>query len=133
MDNDNKSNKKPPILRIADIIPPFHNELIEESKKMRMGSGQQNNQDSVNRESSSEGNSEIPKFDVAGQILAEQRKNTATKRVSPAGHKTAGSTVVKKEQNSDKVPQTKGNQEIIAIKEIVKIDIEKFCRNKLSK
>lgn len=129
---NSNGNKKPPILRVADIIPPFHDDLIEESKKMRANNGLRNNQGSVEQERSSDENSDIPKFDVANQILTQQRKNSAMKRVSPAELKITGDQEQKKKQNEEYKSRTTGKQDIIVIKEIVRKDIEKFCQNKLS-
>jgi hypothetical protein len=130
-DKNSKGVNKPPVLRVADIIPPLHNDLINESQQIRTNNGLQNNQVTGQQNTSIKENSEIPKFDVAQQILAEQRKYSARKRVSPADHRITGTQEQKKKQNAEHEAHTTIQQDIIVIKEIVRRDIEKFCQNKL--
>ena len=59
------------ILRAEDIIPPF-NQKKEPPRKQ-----------SSNTETPAQKKSEIPKFDLAKQIMAEKRKNASTKRKAP--------------------------------------------------
>lgn len=62
--------------------------------------------------------SEIPKFDLAEQILAEQRKITAIRRKAPG----------KKPQAPDRQPQSILSEQEQIIAEIVARDIEKLYR-----
>ena len=123
-DKNSNGNKKPPILRVSDIIPPFHNDLIEDSKKLRPDKGLHNIQEREEQKNSNPENSEIPKFDVASQILTRQRQVSAMKRVSPAELK--GSVIP--EENKKHEPLCEEKQDKIAIKEIVKRDIDKFLQ-----
>ncbi len=67
--NDSSNNGKSRVLRAKDILPPY-------DKVIDQGQG--------GSERRIQQNEEIPKFDLAEQILAEQRKVTATKRKRPA-------------------------------------------------
>jgi hypothetical protein len=76
-------------------------------------------------------NSEIPKFDLAQQIMAEQRKITAIRRKGP-GKLTKPP---KKQHPAESIahnfqphPILSGQGQIIA--DIVARDIEKFCKGK---
>jgi len=72
----------------------------------------------------------IPKFDLAEQILAEQRKNSSVKRKAPTNK-------VKPEQRRPKLHpaghamqshiEALGQEQVIA--DIVARDIERLCRN----
>lgn len=72
--------------------------------------------------------SEIPKFDLAEQIMAEQRKIAAIRRKGP-GKKTEAPKQQKVESiaHTLKPPPMLSEQEQI-IAEIVARDIEKMCR-----
>ena len=59
------------ILRAEDVIPPFNQEK------------EQPQEQSANDETAPQKKSEIPKFDLAKQIMAEHRKNASTKRKAP--------------------------------------------------
>lgn len=125
---NNNSIKKPPILRVADIIPAHHDGLIQESQKQKANNGLQNNQDTPENKTTGETNYKIPKFNVAEQILANQRRTSSMKRLSPARHKDTGA--------QEHTPQTSQavspvRQDITVIKEIVRRDIESFCQYKL--
>lgn len=73
----------------------------------------------------------IPKFDLAEQIMTEQRKNASVKRKRPA--RAAGP--VKKKPNFEPVdialdlhPVSPGQEQVIA--DIVARDIERLCRSR---
>ena len=73
----------------------------------------------------------IPKFDLAEQIMSEQRKNASVKRKGPA--KTVRSP--KREPEVELVdhaaglhPVSLGQEQVIA--DIVTRDIERLCRNR---
>jgi len=111
------SRRKSDALRAEDIMPPYG----AGSKKAKSGK----------KSSSSKGQkeSEIPKFDLAEQILAEHRKVASAKRKAP-GKKTGAP---RQEQQVEAVghsieqptPAPSEGQQIIA--EIVARDIERLC------
>ena len=116
------ANPDPHILRAKDIIPPYNQNPL--------------NLDNVDNTSS---DFDIPKFDLAEQILAQQRKLSAEKRKSPAcgvRSRTAQKIGVSVHQQnpslairSDFPPDVLSvQQDFIIIKDIVKRDIEKICR-----
>jgi hypothetical protein len=97
--------------------------FIEQVKSVRIG-GEQS------------GNEEVPRFDLAEQIMAEQRKNSAAKRKAPGGKIVS---IEKRTSESKTARQSlRGTgeekqsyllqQKIIA--RIVRQDIERFCAGK---
>jgi hypothetical protein len=83
---------------------------------------------SAGREDAMQENNEIPKFDLAEQIMAEHRKNTAIKRKGPAKkakipQKQHPAELIAREVKPG--PIVSGRQQIIA--EIVARDIENLC------
>ena len=121
--DDKHRRRKDDALRAEDIIP-----AKADSKKPKTGR---------KKTSSSEGQkeSEIPKFDLAEEIMAEQRKVASARRKGPGKDVEAR----KKEQEADSVdylgeqptPMALERQQIIA--EIVARDIEKLCRGNATK
>ena len=100
---------KADILRASDIIP-------SSKKKKSVETAQKQ--------------AEIPRFDLAEEIMAEQRKITAIRRKGPGGKNEAQSQINKVKsigcavaESTQKQPQ---QEQIIA--EIVARDIEKLCR-----
>lgn len=81
------------------------------------------------RENAMQETNDIPKFDLAEQIMAEHRKNTATKRKGPAKK----SKLLKKQHPAQLIarnimmprPIVNGPEQVIA--EIVARDIENLC------
>ena len=72
----------------------------------------------------------IPKFDLAEQIMAEQRKNASVKRKGPAKRVRPLEQPRKVEPISRAIrlqPVSLGQEHVIA--EIVARDIEKLCRS----
>jgi hypothetical protein len=116
--DDKHRRRKGGVLRAKDIIP-----AKADSKKTKIGR---------KKTSPSKGQkeSEIPKFDLAEQILAEQRKVSSARRKAPSPKAEAP----KQEQQLESVdylveqpsPAALERQQIIA--EIVARDIEKLCR-----
>jgi hypothetical protein len=91
---------------------------------------------SVNKkeEGTSEETSEIPKFDLAEEIMAEQRRITAIRRKAP-GPKTGAQGLKPEVQPVDHIieepkPALSEQEKIIA--EIVAKDIERLCRGDFS-
>ena len=116
--DDKHRRRKGDALRAEDIIPAKAG-----SKKTKTGR---------KKTSSSKGQkeSEIPKFDLAEEIMAEQRKVTSARRKGPGKDVEAR----KPEQEAESVdyigeqptPMALERQQIIT--EIVARDIEKLCR-----
>jgi hypothetical protein len=114
------------ILRAEDVVPPY-NMNVEQKRILREDAAFVEQDVSSNNDWNQQGG-EIPKFDLAEQIMAEQRKITAVRRRAP-GQKT---------KTPDRKPQTQSSQytfkpfvlseqeKIIA--EIVARDIQKLCR-----
>ncbi len=110
--NIKKDSKKNDILRSEDIIPPFDKDT----------EGQQSKR--------TEGRTDVPKFDLAEEIMAEHRKISSIKRKSPDQKveplrpidKSKGQTDI----TSSTIPET--IEEKQAIRDIVARDIERFCR-----
>ena len=116
-------------MRVSDIIPPFHNDLIRESQNHKASNGSQNNPSAEQKNTEAE-SFEIPKFDIANQILTQQRKYSALRRVSPAELKSSGGQGQKETANIDSESPFAGRddaKDIGVIKEIVRRDISKLC------
>jgi hypothetical protein len=110
------ANHNSHILRAKDIIPPYNE-----------------NPPNTNNPNSSSSDFDIPKFDLAEQILAQQRRLSATKRKSPA--QKIDTSVLQSDprltyQSARWPAPLSGQQDLIIIKDIVKRDIEKLCRGR---
>ena len=95
---------KADILRAQDVMPPYNNEEIEVVA------------------------TEIPRFDLAEEIMAEQRKITAIKRKSPEKKMGAEARPAVRPFRYALEPQrltASGQEDIIA--EIVARDIKRLC------
>ena len=107
------------VIRADDIVPPYNKEKSREQDLPTTESG-----DAVLK------TSEIPKFDLAEQIMAEQRKVTAIRRKAP-GKKTKAPDLQPRIQSTGcaikQPPPTLPENELI-IAEIVTRDIEKLYR-----
>jgi len=108
------------ILRADDIMPPH-------KKK----TGRKNTREvQVESASAQQEKTEIPKFDLAEEIMAEQRKITAIRRTGPGERKQPENEELKAEPAGyiaeQPVPAQSYEQRIIA--EIVARDIERLCR-----
>lgn len=127
------------ILRASDIIPPY-------KKKIRQKRKLQNNTVPIEplrpketavlaagRESTAT-QSEIPKFDLAEEIMAEQRKVTSIRRKSPGQKNEAQKSEPKAERVDYTIerptPMLPKQEQIVA--EIVARDIEGLCRSDTS-
>jgi len=86
------------ILRAEDIIPPFNQEKEPPQKQF------------ANDETAAQKINEIPKFDLAKQIMAEHRKNSSTKRKAPKAAGQRPQTTNKRFQIS---PEYNGVQNVI--------------------
>lgn len=102
---ENKENDK--VLRMVDIVPS-----ADDSGEVS---------DAGSREAG------VPEFDLARQIMARHRRQSATRRTAPASrkttsHKSTSSAVPRP------VPILSAHQQIIA--EIVARDIKKLCNDR---
>lgn len=91
------------------------------------------NESPARREDAMQETNEIPKFDLAEQIMAEQRKNTAIRRKGPG--KMAKSP--KKQHPAESIARNVMPRPILSgpgqiITEIVARDIEKLCAGNTS-
>ena len=113
-------NREPDVLRAKDIFPA----PVKPAPQSHNIDNPKNNL---------EADFKIPKFDLAEQILARQRKISATSRKSPAEKtETSGSQPV-----ADSIHQAAlrydtcfPQHDLIIIKEIVTQDIEQLCRGR---
>jgi hypothetical protein len=118
VDNDKNSEQidddilrcKEDILRARDIMPPYKQQTGENTKRRE---------------------TEIPQFDLAEEIMAEQRKLTAIRRKSP-GKKTNVEPVSYTPQQPMPVPENPfDSAQGGLISEIVARDIRRLCGGKV--
>jgi len=137
------------ILRARDIVTPYKKETRQEPKSQKIGENTTQAQaeqiktakdTSVGPEETEQKKTEIPRFDLAEKIMAEQRRITAVRRKAP-GKKTAAHPAHRgwagaqgQEPEVESIGYTIGRptpalseQERI-ITEIVARDIERLCR-----
>ena len=124
--NSNRQNNAD-ILRAGDIMPPYNDKSKQESNSRELKSRSKNA--SLPKQSH-----EVPRFDLADEILAEQRKITAVKRKAP-GKKSEHSSQQQQVQSigyavEEPLPALSEQQQIIA--DIVARDIESLCRSSAS-
>jgi len=111
--DDGTQQSRADVLRAKDIMPPYSNRPPQKGAA-----------------TSPSGKTEIPKFDLAEEIMAEHRKVTAIKRKSPSqktepqvqksAGETAGHTIL---------PGQMSSRQMQIISEIVARDIEKLCKS----
>jgi hypothetical protein len=161
MVSNNTSDHKPSrsdVLRAKDIVPPFDREenqkhnsaeylgedsLVSDMKGIQdlNGPEQENSQDrlsikAANAKDITKGQtvSEVPKFDLAEDIMAEQRKVTAARRKAPGRRKQP--TPIRNQAKVlgyvlEQLSSAPKEQEKI-IAEIVAVDIEKLRKGDTS-
>ncbi len=131
--NDDILHRGRDTLRASDILPPYDNQA-------RQNPGSPGKPKTANKlpdrdvSHPEQQDSAIPKFDVAEEILAEQRKIIAVKRKAPGRKiealseqqdaKSPGHTI-------EQPPQILSEQEQI-VAEIVARDIQQLCRRNAS-
>ena len=140
MNEDDKNEKldsdilecKEDILRASEIIPPYNTEKKEQiQEKTDIKEAEPVKADEAKPLETKEigqGRSEIPRFDLAEEIMAEQRKITAIKRKSPEKKMGAEPRAAVESFRYALEPQrltTSGQEDIIA--EIVARDIKRLC------
>jgi len=112
------------VIRADDIVPPYNKEKYPE-QSLKEAAPSVSTSQAQHAETSA---SEIPKFDLAEQIMAEQRKVTAIRRKAP-GKKTKTPDRKPRIQSTGYAfkspPQVLSEKELI-IAEIVARDIEKL-------
>ena len=122
---------KSDVLRAKDIIPPL--KITSGAEAVSDESGQSAAHPPAGAETSLQTGhrrSEIPRFNLAEEIMAEQRRITAVRRRGPGQTDEAQKQVREAESVGDKKEQMSAElseqEEIIA--EIVARDIERLCR-----
>jgi len=110
---DNQDNDD--VLRMEDIVPPFRRTPEKGQPATPL-----------------ERTDDIPTFDLAEQIMSQQRKQTATRRIAPKTARTAGAEPPSANSAvGSPVPLVAEQQRIIA--DIVARDIERLCNDRLRK
>ena len=138
-DQDDKQ-KKDEVLRAKDIIPPYSRKILQEQNNpLKNELTQDNNVNkeyaetfSSNQEEPARLKSEIPQFDLAGQILSEQRKIASVKRQKSVP-KQEKVNLRQKTILTDSIfkPPTMLSQQGKIIAEIVARDIRKLRKNNI--
>lgn len=135
---DNISEGKKDVLRARDIMPPY-GKASEETTKAADAVEQKEEtetprEEETQRSSAAQRKSDVPRFDLAEQILAEQRKISAIKRKAPMKRVEALRPAVEVGPAHYAVrppaPRQAYQQQIIV--EIVARDIERLCRGDYS-
>ena len=117
MNNTDNKQDDTDVIRAQDMVPPYNQDKHREQSLPTTESPD------VVLETS-----EVPKFDLAEQIMAEQRKVTAIRRKAP-GKKTktlAPQPQIKSTGCAIKQPPPTSSEKGIIITEIVARDIEKL-------
>ncbi len=139
MENNNNKNEridedilqcKEDILRASDVIPPFteekknNNSTKQPSKPKKDILSQHKQEETSDTGAQTKETHEIPKFDLAQQIMAEQRKIVSVKRQSPQKNKME--EVVAPAGEKTRSRKIRSNS---LISNIVKRDIDRFYSN----
>ncbi|MCX5637657.1 MAG: hypothetical protein NTX52_08200 [Planctomycetota bacterium] len=135
--NDDILHRGPDTLRARDIIPPYDKQTRHtDGGQARQGSDLTEKPKIANKlpardvPNPEQQDSAIPKFDLAEEILAEQRRIIAVRRKAP-GRKTEALSKQEEAESDgfpiEQPPQILSEQEQI-IAEIVARDIQRFCR-----
>ena len=135
-DNNRQSDtdilqSKADILRASDIIPSSNKKTFQELKSQQTARNTGCLVDATEKSAEiAQKQVEIPKFDLAEEIMAEQRKITAIRRKGPGKKNEVQSQIDKVKSIGYAVtePTQKPPQQEQIIAEIVARDIEKLCR-----
>ena len=127
-DSSKKIDDEP--LRISDIISSTNKSTSPKLNSEKVSQSRNSNPipiETIEPKETSKKPTEIPKFNLAEEIMAEQRKVVAIKRKAP-GLKASAQSSPKPAAPADYTisPQLSQEQHIIA--EIVARDIERFCK-----
>lgn len=129
--NDNQQNKSR-ILRAQDIIPGSPKVGSKKAKACQKKTSLSPDETSAGQTDSHLQASNIPKFDLAEKIMAEQRKITAIKR--KRSHQKAEAQDEPRELKSVGYPARRSRQKMSQqekiIADIVSRDIEKLCSSR---
>ena len=123
--DDNILHRRPDVLRLNDIIPSSN----KQAKKSRDSSKNTNPPHIVKLQDNT-----VPEFNLAEQIMAEQRKITGVRRRSPGKRIETPEKENEVKSNGyaiEQPPQVLSEQEQI-IADIVARDIQKLCRHRTS-
>lgn len=127
------------ILRARDIVPPYKKETRQEPKSQKIGENTTQAQveqiktakaTSAGPGDSEQVKTEIPRFDLAEKIMAEQRKITAVRRKAP-GEKTVAQGQEPQVESVGYIvgqPTPALSEQERIITEIVARDIEQLCQ-----
>lgn len=123
---------KADILRARDIIPgepPYKKKTRQEPKLQKTGEDTAGPADAA---STQKEKTEIPRFDLAEAIMAEQRKITAIRRKAPGKKNETEEREAEPISHTieQAIPTLSEQEQIVA--EIVARDIEKMCRGDYS-
>ena len=125
---------KADILRARDIIP--YKEGTQQKTKSQGTSpiSIETAEVSATTQSTEQGKSEIPRFDLAEEIMAEQRKVTAIRRKAPDKEDETKAKELNLESinYTIKQPTLVSSEQEQIIAEIVARDIQKMCRDDYS-
>jgi len=131
LDEDILQSKKD-VLRAKDIIPSIADVDSDQGKAKVSDEKTQNPQQQQPPELKAESGTnktQIPKFDLAEQIMSQQRKVTAVKRKGPGQKEDSKETRKKTEAKYHLIPYRPKAPENKLIAEIVARDIEELCRD----
>lgn len=126
---------KADVLRAQDIIPgtpPSKQKTGKKPKTQKTGEATTGSADTAESAIAHRQKSEIPKFDLAEEIMAEQRRITAIKRKSPTQKIKAQDQKLQVKSVGHTIEQPKLSEQDEIITEIVARDIEKLCRGDYS-
>jgi len=132
IDHSNRQNdddilhRRPDILRLNDIIPSSNKQTKKSRDSSKNGSSKNTNPPHVVKLQ----DNTIPEFDLAEEIMAEQRRITGVKRKAPGKKIEAPGKEGEVESRGytvEQPPQVLSEQEQI-IAEIVARDIQELCR-----
>ncbi len=125
IDSDSQQ-RKATALRAHEIIPGSRPPQQARPEQKSAKTGENAGRETGKTKKTAPERSKIPKFDLAEEIMAEQRKITATKRKAP-GKKNKVEQLTEPIDDTARrpMPKSPGQEKIIA--EIVTRDIEKFC------
>lgn len=97
------------------IIPPLRQDKSKEAKKPEAGQGQKEASD-------------VPKFDLADDMMAEYRRHTGERRQRISRKSEVEKAEASDKENKPEKPQISEDAEQRIIAEIVARDIERFCQ-----
>jgi len=125
---------KADILRARDIIPYKEGTQRKTKPQGTNPISIETTEVSATTQSTEQGKSEIPRFDLAEEIMAEQRRVTAIRRKAPDKEDETKEKELKLESinYTIKQPTLVSSEQEQIIAEIVARDIQKMCRDDYS-